>query len=46
MLNNAKIQKIKSKKLNKGKAFDSDQTFKIDRKLARQSKRFNQYQNV
>lgn len=42
MLNSKTIQKIKSKKLRKGKQFDSDQTFKIDRKLARRNKKFIQ----
>jgi len=46
MLNNAKVQKIKNKKLRKGTQFDSDQTFKIERKLARQSKQFNQCQCI
>jgi hypothetical protein len=46
MLNNAKVQKILNKSIRKNKEFDSDQTFKIERKLARQSKRFNQQQGV
>ena len=46
MLNNAKVKKILSKPLRKANRNDSDQTFKIERKLARQSKRFNQYQEV
>lgn len=46
MLNNAKIIKIQNKKLRKVKYHDSDQTFKIERKLARQNKRFDQYQGV
>ena len=46
MLNNAKIQKILNKPIRKATRNDSDQTFKIERKLARQSKRFNQWQSV
>lgn len=44
MLNTKTIQKIKTKSIRKGKQFDSDQTFKIEYKLARRNKRFNQYQ--
>lgn len=46
MLNNAKVQKILNKPIRKAKRNDSDQTFKIERKLARQNKRFDQYQGV
>lgn len=46
MLNNAKIKKILNKPIRKNRRNNSDQTFKIERKLARQNKRFNQYQGV